>query len=279
MTSYTTGKPLLTLHEVSLKYGDKLILRDINIQLLDLIRPNSTTGQVCTIVGKSGVGKSQLFSIIAGLNTPTTGKVLIGPDQKSVQVGAVGMVAQNYPLFQHRTVISNLSLVTKDKEKIDFYLNEFNLTSHKDKYPIQLSGGQRQRVAIIQQVLCSEHFILLDEPFSGLDPLATQKLCEIIIKIASMDELNTILISSHVLEPSLAVSDHVWILGNECVKQDLTWDKIGPKGEITKEQIPGATIRFVEDLAEQDLAWHEDIYTDPRFVALCNKIRGIFNFI
>lgn len=275
MTSYTTGKPLLTLHEVSLKYGDKLILRDINIQLLDLIRPNSTTGQVCTIVGKSGVGKSQLFSIIAGLNTPTTGKVLIGLDQKSVQVGAVGMVAQNYPLFQHRTVISNLSLVTKDKEKIDFYLNEFNLTSHKDKYPIQLSGGQRQRVAIIQQVLCSEHFILLDEPFSGLDPLATQKLCEIIIKIASMDELNTILISSHVLEPSLAVSDHVWILGNEYKEAGA----VLPGAIWVKDMIPGATIRFVEDLAEQDLAWHKDIYTDPRFVALCNKIRGVFNFI
>lgn len=275
MTSYTTGKPLLTLHEVSLKYGDKLILRDINIQLLDLIRPNSTTGQVCTIVGKSGVGKSQLFSIIAGLNTPTTGKVLIGLDQKSVQVGAVGMVAQNYPLFQHRTVISNLSLVTKDKEKIDFYLNEFNLTSHKDKYPIQLSGGQRQRVAIIQQVLCSEHFILLDEPFSGLDPLATQKLCEIIIKIASMDELNTILISSHVLEPSLAVSDHVWILGNEYKEAGA----VLPGAIWVKDMIPGATIRFVEDLAEQDLAWYKDIYTDPRFVALCNKIRGVFNFI
>lgn len=272
MTNYTTGKPLLTLHEVSLKYGDKLILRDINIQLLDLIRPNSTTGQVCTIVGKSGVGKSQLFSIIAGLNTPTTGNVLIGLDQKPVQVGAVGMVAQNYPLFNHRTVISNLRLVTKDKEKIDFYLNEFNLTAHKDKYPIQLSGGQRQRVAIIQQVLCSEHFILLDEPFSGLDPLATQKLCEIIMKIASMDELNTILISSHVLEPSLAVSDHVWILGNECTANIAL-------GSDTKAVIPGATIRFVEDLAEQDLAWHKDIYTDPRFVALCNKIRGVFNFI
>lgn len=271
MTSYTTGKPLLTLKDISLKYGDKLILRDINIQLMDLIRPDSVTGQVCTIVGKSGVGKSQLFSLIAGLNKPTTGAILIGLDQKPVVTGAVGMVAQNYPLFQHRTVQSNLELVEKDKTKIDFYLNEFNLTPHKDKYPIQLSGGQRQRAAIIQQVLCSEHFILLDEPFSGLDPLATQKLCEIIIKIAGMDELNTILISSHVLEPSLAVSDHVWILGLQ---------RTGGEGgsSITRE-IAGATIRFIEDLAEQDLAWHKDIYTDPKFVALCNKIRGVFNFI
>lgn len=275
MTDYTTGKPLLTLKDISLKYGDKLILRDINIQLLDLIRPSSITGQVCTIVGKSGVGKSQLFSLIAGLNKPTTGQVLIGLDQKPVVTGAVGMVAQNYPLFQHRTVLGNLELVEKDRSKIDFYLNEFSLTAHKDKYPIQLSGGQRQRAAIIQQVLCSEHFILLDEPFSGLDPLATQKLCEIIIKIAGMDELNTILISSHVLEPSLAVSDHVWILGNEKALQSNT-----TANEYTIDStIQGATIRFVEDLAEQDLAWHKDIYSDSKFVALCNKIRGVFNFI
>lgn len=267
MTSYTADKPLLSMKNVSLKYGDKIILRDINIQILDLVRAGATTGQVCTVVGKSGVGKSQLFKLIAGLQQPTTGDILIGLEQKPVVTGAVGMVSQNYPLFGHRTVQSNLSMVTKDKGKIEYYLNEFNLTAHKDKYPIQLSGGQRQRVAIIQQILCSEHFILLDEPFSGLDPLATQKLCDIIIKIANMDELNTILISSHVLEPSLAISDTVWILGNEANQNP-------PPGYHA-----GATIRFVEDLASQGLAWRTDIYSDPQFVAMCNKIRGVFKFI
>lgn len=270
MINYSTGRPLLTLSNISLKYGDKLILRDINIQYLDLVRTGAITGQICTIVGKSGVGKSQLFNIIAGLQAPTTGEVLIGLEQKKVEVGAVGMVAQNYPLFNHRTVTSNLQLVTKDKAKIEFYLNEFSLTAHRDKYPIQLSGGQRQRVAIIQQILCSDHFILLDEPFSGLDPLATQKLCDIIVKVASMDELNTVLISSHVLEPALAVSDHVWILGN---MKDPQWS--GQEDRM----LPGATIRFIEDLASQGLAWREDIYTDPAFVALCSKIRTVFKFI
>lgn len=268
MTSYSTGQPLLSLENVSLKYGDKLILRDINIQLLDIARIGDTTGQVCTVVGKSGIGKSQLFNLIAGLVQPTTGTIKIGLGQKPVEVGAVGMVAQNYPLFNHRTVLSNLQLVSKDKERIDFYLSEFNLTTHKDKYPVQLSGGQRQRVAIIQQILCSEHFILLDEPFSGLDPLATQKLCDVIVKIANMDELNTVLISSHVLEPSLAVSDHVWMLGNEV-------DPVSIVGEY--QMLPGATIRYVEDLAAQGLAWRSDIYADPQFATLCSKIRNAFN--
>lgn len=276
MTNYTAGQPLLTLENLSLKYGDKQILRDINIQLRDLVRPDSITGQVCTIVGKSGVGKSQLFNIIAGLVTPTTGKVLIGLEQKEVQVGQIGMVAQNYPLFAHRSVQNNLKLVCTNKEKIDFYLNEFSLTEHKDKYPIQLSGGQRQRTAIIQQLLCSEHFILLDEPFSGLDPLATQKLCDIIIKVANLDELNTVLISSHVLEPSLAVSDHVWVLGNE---PSGTPDHSSGNPPTKWKMFEGATIRFTEDLAAQGLAWRSDIYTDPAFVALCNKIRGVFKVI
>lgn len=274
MTNYTEQNPLLTLSNISLKYGDKLILRDINIQIKDLVVAGSTTGQVCTVVGKSGVGKSQLFGLIAGLVQPTTGEILIGLEQKKVEVGQVGMVAQNYPLFRHRTVLNNLRLVQKDEKKIEFYLNEFNLLTHKDKYPIQLSGGQRQRVAIIQQLLCSEHFILLDEPFSGLDPLATLKLCENIQKVANMDELNTILISSHILEPSLAISDMVWIMGNE--KEAFGDNKDIPYNPPFKA---GATIRFVEDLASQGLAWRSDIYTDPAFVAMCSKIRNVFKFI
>jgi len=267
--TYSTEKPLLSLENVSLKYGDKMILRDINIQLKDLVRPGQTTGQVCTIVGKSGIGKSQLFKLIAGLQKPTTGTIRIGVEQRETEAGLIGMVAQNYPLFNHHSLMKNLLLVTKEKDKIEFYLNEFNLTEHRDKYPSQLSGGQRQRAAIIQQLLCSEHFILLDEPFSGLDPLATAKLCENIIKVANLDEMNTILISSHVLEPSLAVSDSVWILGNE--KETYT----SPTGSV----VPGATIRFVEDLAAQDLAWRSDIQTDPRFVALCQKVRDSFKVI
>lgn len=269
MTNYSLGNPLLSIENLSLQYGDKKILRDINIKILDILG-ESLTGQVCTLVGKSGVGKSQLFKLIAGLITPTTGTIKIGLDQHPTSPGMVGMVAQNYPLFNHRTVLSNLKMVSEDKAKIDYYLNEFDLAQHKDKYPIQLSGGQRQRTAIIQQLLCSEHFILLDEPFSGLDPLATSKLCDVIIKVANMDDLNTIIISSHVLEPSLAVSDHVWVLGNETT--------IAPDTSSTV-WIPGATIRFVEDLAAQGLAWRHDIYVDPAFVSLCNKIRGVFKTI
>lgn len=272
MANYRRAGALLTLKNISLKFGDKLVLRDINIEVDDVIEEGSTRGQVCTLVGKSGAGKSQLFNVIAGLQQPTTGEVLIGTAQQPVKVGQIGMVAQNYPLFRHKTVLKNLLCVCTDRQKIDFYLNEFGLIDHINKYPAEISGGQRQRIAVIQQLLCSEHFILLDEPFSGLDPLSTSKLCEVITKIASMDELNTILISSHVIEPSLAVSDTVWVLGQEESKDASPLNALGDK-------IPGSTIRFVEDLAAQGLAWRKDIELEPEFVALCKKVRDAFKLI
>ena len=137
--NYKVGEPLLTLDGVSLNYGDKKILRDINIKVNEIVG-ETTTGQVITLVGKSGIGKTQLFKIIAGLTPPSVGSVLIGQKQVPVIPGVVGMVLQTYPLFQHRTLIDNLLLVSKDRGKIDSYLEEFDIYQHRDKYPKQLSG-------------------------------------------------------------------------------------------------------------------------------------------
>ena len=81
--------------------------------------------------------------------------------------------------------------------KVDFYLDHFGLREHARKYPVQLSGGQRQRVAIAQQLLCSNAVLLMDEPFSGLDPLMKSQICELISDISKLDELMTIIIVSH----------------------------------------------------------------------------------
>lgn len=264
--NYQTLGPILKLESVSLSFkkdkgGCSLILRDINVEILDIVR-EQTTGQVGTIVGRSGIGKTQLLKIISGLQEPTTGSILVGPEQKPVKYGEVGMVLQTYPLFEHRTLISNLELVCKDKSRVEHLMEEFSISDHKDKYPCQLSGGQRQRAAIVQQLLCSDNFILLDEPFSGLDPVATEKLCENIARVAAADSLNTVLISSHILEPSMAISDTVWQLGYE-------FDANGQK-------IEGATIRKTYDLAGQGLAWRPNIKKDPHFIEVCEEVRAAF---
>jgi NitT/TauT family transport system ATP-binding protein len=267
---YTKAEPLLTLSNVSLKFGEKVVLRDINAQILDIINDDSSKhlGQVTTLLGRSGIGKTQLLKIIAGLQPPSTGQVLIGTDQKPVEAGTVGMVLQTYPLFKHRTLRGNLELVSKDKARIDEYINEFDLWDHKDKYTQQLSGGQRQRTAIVQQLLCSEHFTLLDEPFSGLDPVAIEKLCANIQKVANHDDTNTIFISSHILSPSMAVSDSVWMLGYEYPESYAS--------DALPKCIPGATIRYTVDLAAEGLAWRPDIRKDPKFLELTEHIRDLF---
>lgn len=268
---YTVTDPLLTISDVSLCFGEgkdkKLVLRDINAQIKDIVSSDSSIhlGQVTTLLGRSGIGKTQFMKIIAGLQKPTTGSVLIGPEQVPVEPGRVGMVLQTYPLFKHRTLRSNLELVSNDKAKIDGYISEFDLWDHRNKYVQQLSGGQRQRTAIVQQLLCSEHFTLLDEPFSGLDPVAIEKLCSNIQKVVNHDSQNTVIISSHILSPSLAVSDSVWMLGYEY-------------GELEGKpaRIEGATIIHKIDLAAEGLAWNPDIRKVPRFHEMTEHVRDLF---
>jgi ABC-type nitrate/sulfonate/bicarbonate transport system ATPase subunit len=254
---------LLSLQGISLNFGTKKVLRDINLEVRNIVAQEACLGQVTTLLGKSGVGKTQLMKIIAGLLKPTTGEILI--DGKPIIPGLVGMVLQNYPLFQHRTLLDNLTLVCKDKDKIDNYLSEFEMIEHKSKYPSQLSGGQRQRAAIIQQLLSSEHFILLDEPFSGLDPVAIDKLCLNINKVANQDEKNTVIISSHILEPSIAISDSIWILGNEKDSSDI--------------KIEGATLLKNKNLVEEGLAWNPDIRKEAKFSHMMEEIRWLFKSI
>jgi len=260
---------LLSLKDVSLGYGEKKILRDINVEIRDIVSTQQTLGQVVTLVGRSGIGKSQLFKMIAGVirrthETIIGGEIRIGRDQKLTEPGMVGMVLQNYPLFGHYTLRGNLELVCKDKQKVDDYLNLFEIWDCQKNYPNQLSGGQRQRTAIVQQMLCSADLILLDEPFSGLDPVATEKLCQNINKVVNSSEQNTVIISSHILEPALAISDTLWVVGNEFTETG---------------KIPGATICYTDDLAAKGLAWNPEIRRDHRFTEMVDEVRQLFNKI
>jgi ABC-type nitrate/sulfonate/bicarbonate transport system ATPase subunit len=259
--NYSYGQSVLTINNLSLSFGNKLILRDIILDIKDVLGLD-TTGQVITLLGPSGIGKTQLMKMIAGLQEPSSGSILIGFEQQPPEAGKVGMVLQSYPLFEHRTVLSNLLLVSTDKGKIDELLEYFEVLLHKNKYPCQLSGGQRQRVAIIQQILSSDKFILLDEPFSGLDPLATKKLSNNIRKLADFNSENTIIISSHILTPALAVSDMAIMLGNEYDNEN--------------NKIEGAVITNKYNLLEMGLAYTPEIKKNSQFINLVNEINDQF---
>jgi polar amino acid transport system ATP-binding protein/sulfate transport system ATP-binding protein len=270
MPSHTYGKTVLKIENVSLEYDGRPILKNVSAEVRDIIRPEYTQGQVVGFLGPSGIGKTQLFRIIAGLNKPTSGRVTVNGLDRPVQAGEVGVVAQDYPLFEHRTVMSNLLLAAAKKEKdekaardkVVQYLNDFELTDKARLYPVQLSGGQRQRCAIIQQILCSDHFLLMDEPFSGLDLLMLEKTGELIQKVANMDELNTIIVVTHDITAAASVADHLWLMGRDHDTQG--------------NPLPGSHIVETYDLIERDLCWHKEIITQPRFVEFVREVKDRF---
>ena len=261
---YQIKELLLKAENICLQYDDKHILHNVNFEIHNITRPNLSQGQVVSLIGRSGIGKTQLFKLIAGLKRPTSGVITINADQHPVVPGEVGIVPQNYILFSHRTIFENLKIgldfaekKSSAKEKEDIikeYASHFDLTDHLKKYPTQLSGGQRQRVSIIQQVLTGNKFILLDEPFSGLDVLMVDKVINLLLKVSTLHELNTLIIVSHDIENSLAISDTAFILAKNDANE-------------------GATIVETIDLLSFGFAWDPAIRTNPAFQELVAKIK------
>ncbi|MBC7528512.1 MAG: ABC transporter ATP-binding protein [Chthonomonadaceae bacterium] len=268
---YEYGKTVLKAENVRKSYGKDLVLKDLSVEIKDVHRKGYTQGQAVALLGPSGVGKSTFFRLLAGLEKPDSGTILVEQESVPVERGMVGVIAQNYPLFEHRTVMSNLKLAgtlggrTGTKAQADALdlLKRFGLAPQKDKYPTQLSGGQRQRVAIIQQLLCSDHFLLFDEPFSGLDPIAEESVCALIREMAQTDELKTFVIVTHDIPAALAVCDTVWLLGRER-------DEAG-------NPIPGSSIQKTYDLIQRGVAWRNGDRDTPEFAGVLREIREAFN--
>ena len=268
MADHIYKEPILTLRDISMQFGGEVVLRDISLNVLNVVRPGVSQGQVVGFYGRSGIGKSVLCRIIAGLLPPTTGTVLVANPQRPVCPGDVGFVQQRYPLFNHRTLLDNLLVAAgrkhtpaEAKARAEDFLTRFDLALHRRKYPAQLSGGQRQRAAIAQQLLCSEHLIILDEPFSGLDIAMIDEVKKIIMEVTTLDELNTVVIVSHDLATTTAISDTLWLLG--------------PERDAAGQCLPGATINknHQYNLAEMGLAWQHGIQARPEFVQLIEHLK------
>src|SRR5262249_3664065 len=161
--------------------------------------------------------------------------------QRPVRPGMVGVVQQSCPLFDHRTVLGNLRAASSDEPRARALLERFGLADHADAWPCELSGGQRQRVAIIQQLLCGHTCLLMDGPFSGLDPVNRARACELILEVSHMDERNTIILVTHDIRSAVEVCDTLWLIGRDRA----------PSGEPT----PGSRVVQTYDLIERGLAW------------------------
>lgn len=271
MSQFEYKKTILKLENVSLKLGDNQILKDCNVEIKDVVRPGHTTGQIIGFLAPSGMGKTKFFECLSGIRKPDTGTVLIGEDLQPTKIGRVGVVQQNYPLFMNKTVLGNMQVAARNlpkserDDRIHDILTRFGLADRKGYYPAMLSGGQKQRAAIAQQILCANNFLLMDEPFSGLDINMIHEISETIKEVAHMHELNTIIIVSHDISATAAISDTIWMMGRD---RDV-------EGNI----IPGAKIKYKYNLMEMGLAWRSDIESLPAFNNLKMEIKGKFPYL
>ena len=221
------------------------------------------------LLGPSGVGKTRLIRLISGLDRPDRGHIC-GVRACALPAGSVGVVFQSYPLLRHHTVLGNMMVAgianglprEEANTKAQTLLKRFGLDQRADFFPAKISGGQRQRVAIAQQLMRQKQLLLMDEPFSGLDPAALDDVIKLLIEVAHMDELNTIVVVTHDIRSALIASDTVFMLGRERAAD----------GRITS----GARIKHQYDLVAKGLAWRPGIEREPEFRELETEVKEHF---
>ena len=205
-------KNILDIKNLSYSFGNNPILKDINIHV--------NKNEMVAIVGSSGVGKSTLFNLIAGVLNKQVGEITINGSND--YIGKVAYMLQKDLLFEHKTIIDNVILpliIAKVNKKEALgegnkILKQFNLDKYANKYPQQLSGGMRQRVALIRTYMFKRNIFLLDEAFSALDAITKKELHKWYLDLKKEFNLTTLLIT-HDIEEAVFLSDRIYILGNK----------------------------------------------------------------
>jgi len=257
MFAHTFHETLLRVEGLRVEVGGTSVLSGVDAEIKDVVRPDVIQGQVVSVLGPSGVGKSTLIRVLAGLQPPTEGRVLLTERQCPVRAGMVGVVHQSCPLFEHQTVLENLLMASRDIVKARQLLARFGLREREDAWPAELSGGERQRVAILQQLMCGHTYLLMDEPFSCLDPVNKGKVCELIADLTHLDTRTTIIVVTHDIREAIKIADTLWLLGREPGRD-------------------GSRIVATYNLIERDLAWSPGIEHTPAFAALARELENRF---
>ena len=187
-------------------YGDRLVLSDLQLTL--------KAGEVLSVVGSSGCGKSSLLRIVAGLDNDFDGHVLLGGSLLRGLSRDIGCVFQDPRLFPWLTVEQNVGFDRArhfDGPRVSALLAEVGLAGYERAWPKQLSGGQAQRVAIARALYTSPRLLLLDEPFSAVDAFTRIKLQELIIELAQTRG-SSLLLVTHDIEEAVLLGDRVLVL-------------------------------------------------------------------
>ncbi len=217
------------------QYGSRMVVNDVDISV--------NRNEVVGLLGPNGAGKTTTFYMITGMVKPTKGDIFLDnhkitndPMYKRARKG-VGYLAQEPSIFSKLTVENNLKLVlemrkdlTKDEqeEKLNSLLDDFSVTKLKNSKGGTLSGGERRRVEIARSLCMDPDFVLLDEPFAGVDPIAVEEIQSI---VNSLKERNIgVLITDHNVRETLSITDRSYLLFNGQIlksgtSEDLANDK------------------------------------------------------
>ena len=205
---------------MSLKYGRKIILDNLNLQL--------NSGQILGLLGPNGAGKSTIFNLITGLILPDFGNVIIDslkvnkyPIYQRTQMFKIGFVPQNGGYFHDLTVYENLKAIAEitienssyREEKINSLVSKFELDAIRDIKADFLSGGQKKKLVIALALLSDPKILLLDEPFAALDVMTIKTLQEIIVNLQRNNNISVIL-CDHQARDLLACVDTAAIIHN-----------------------------------------------------------------
>ena len=190
------------------------VLEDINLKIYQ--------GEFLAIVGPSGGGKSTLLRMINGLTEPSGGEVLYkGEPQQGINMEC-GMVFQAFALLPWLTVLENIELglqardtpETQARKKAAYYIDKVGIDGHEEAYPRELSGGMKQRVGFARALAIEPEILLMDEPFSALDPLTSANLREEVLDMWNDPHLrvNTVVMITHLIEEAVEMADRVIVL-------------------------------------------------------------------
>ena len=207
---------LSTQHLVK-KYGQRTVVNDVNIEV--------EQGEIVGLLGPNGAGKTTTFYMVVGLIKPYSGKVYLDeedisdlPMYRRAQIG-IGYLAQEASVFRQMTVEDNIYSVMQFKKdmseadrrkKLEELIDEFGLDHVRKSKGIQLSGGERRRTEIARALAVNPNFILLDEPFAGVDPIAVEDIQRIIFKLKRKNI--GVLITDHNVHETLSITDRAYLL-------------------------------------------------------------------
>jgi sulfate transport system ATP-binding protein len=211
----------ITVVEVTKKFGDFVALDDVSVAIPE--------GSLTALLGPSGSGKSTLLRVIAGLEEPDGGQVLLGNDdvtRQPARARGIGMVFQHYAAFKHMTVWENVAFGLKvrkrPKPEIEHRVHELlqlvQLEGLANRFPAQLSGGQRQRMALARALAVNPEVLLLDEPFGALDARVRKELRAWLRRLHDEVHVTTIIVT-HDQEEAMEVAGQIVVINHGRVEQ------------------------------------------------------------